>query len=96
MPVTTGNRHDGHELPGLLEKDVAQGIPVEVVAADRGYDDSDNRSLLTDQGIQSAIRLKRNRTQKKEASKGVWVALRQSEGYQKGLKERTKVERKSS
>jgi transposase len=42
VQVTAGNRYDGHELPGLLEKDLAQGIPVEIVAADRGYDDSDN------------------------------------------------------
>ena len=42
VQVTSGNRYDGHELPGLLEKDLAQGIPVETVTADRGYDDSDS------------------------------------------------------
>ena len=92
--VTPGNRYDGHEMPGLLEKDLAQGMPVEIVSGDRGYDDSDNHYLLATLGIQSAIRLKRNRTEKKDASKEVWVALVQSEGYQEGLKERYKVERK--
>jgi len=94
VQVTPGHQYDGHELPGLVEKDLAQGIPVEIVAADRGYDDSDNHYLLASRGIQSAIRLKRNRTQKKDASKGVWGALMGSEGYQEGLKERYKVERK--
>jgi IS5 family transposase len=94
VQVTAGNRYDGHELPGLLEKDLAQGRPVEIVAAVRGYDDSDNHCLLASRAIQSAIRLKRNRTKKRDASKGVWVALVQSEGYREGLKERYKVERK--
>jgi IS5 family transposase len=94
VQVTAGNSYDGHELPGLLDKDLAQGIAVEIVAADRGYDDSDNHYLLASRGIQSAIRLNRYRTEKKDSSKGVWVELAQSEGYQEGLKERYKVERK--
>jgi hypothetical protein len=44
---------------------------VEIVAADRGYDGRDNHCLLASLGIQSAIRLKRNRTKKKDSSKGV-------------------------
>jgi IS5 family transposase len=44
--VTPGNRYDGHELPPLVEKDLAQGLPVGIVAGDRGYDDSDNHVLL--------------------------------------------------
>ena len=35
-------------------------------------------------------------TEKKHASRGVWVALKQSEGYREGLRERHKVQRKSS
>jgi IS5 family transposase len=92
--VTEGNRYDGHQLPRLLESDLAQGIPVKIVSADRGYDDSDNHYLLTSKGIQSAIRLKRNRTEKKDLSKGVWLTLKQSEGYRRGLGVRYKVERK--
>jgi IS5 family transposase len=92
--VTPGNRYDGHELPGLVEKDLVQGLPVGIVAGDRGYDDSDNHVLLESLGIQSAIRLKRNRTEKKDPHKGVWLRLMASEGYQAGLDERYKVERK--
>jgi IS5 family transposase len=94
VQVTPGHSYDGHELPGLVEKDLAQGIPVEIVAADRGYDDSDNHVLLESLGIQSAIRLKRNRTEKKDPHKGVWLRLMASEGYQTGVRERYKIERK--
>ena len=94
VEVTEGNRYDGHVLPRLLESDLAQGIPVQIVSADRGYDDSDNHYLLESKGIQSAIRLRRNRTEKKDPSKGVWLALKQSEGYREGLGVRYKVERK--
>jgi IS5 family transposase len=93
VEVTQGNKVDGHELPRLLEKDLAQGMPVQIVSADRGYDDSDNHYLLESKGIQSAIGLKRNRTEKRDASKGVWLALKQSEGYRQGLGVRYRVER---
>lgn len=45
-------------------------------------------------GLHSAIRLKKTRTEKKDANKQVWLALRQTPPYQQGLKERYKVERK--
>jgi hypothetical protein len=48
--VTEGNRYDGHELPKLVEKDLAQGTAVRIASADRGYDDSDNHYLLTGKG----------------------------------------------
>jgi IS5 family transposase len=91
--VTEGNRYDGHQLPRLVEKDLAQGTAVQIVSADRRYDDSDNHYLLTSTGIQSAIRLKRNRTEKKDMSKGVWVALKHSAGYREELGVRYRVER---
>jgi IS5 family transposase len=92
--VTPGQCYDGHELAGLVEKDLAQGLPVGIVAGDRGYDDSDNHVLLESLGIQSAIRVRRNRTEKKDPNKDVWVRLMASEGYQAGLSQRYKVERK--
>ncbi len=91
---TPGNAYDGHELPKLLEKDLASGLPVEIVSADRGYDDSANHILLSSKGVHSAIRLNSYRTQKKDPNKGVWLELRSSPEYQKGLKERYKIERK--
>jgi IS5 family transposase len=94
MVHTPGNAYDGHELPALLEKDLAQGLPVHIVTADRAYDDSDNHELLSSQGIHSAIRLHAYRTQKKDPNKDIWLQLQESAPYQQGLAERYKIERK--
>ena len=91
---TAGNAYDGHQLPWLLEKDLAQKLPVQIVAADRGYDDSNNHILLQEKGIHSAIQLHDYRTRKKDENKAVWLALRQTEEYKLGQKERYKIERK--
>jgi IS5 family transposase len=91
---TPGNAPDGKQLPRLLRKDLAQGLPVEIVAADRGYDDSDNHWLLWDQGIHSALCLNDYRTQKKDPHKNIWLQLLQTPQYQQGRKERYKIERK--
>jgi IS5 family transposase len=92
--VTPGNTHDGQILPDLLEKDLAQEIPVGIVAADRAYDDGNNHFLLQSKGLHSAIRLNDYRTQKKDANKGVWLKLQASPEYQQGLSERYRIERK--
>ena len=94
MTYTSGNAYDGHELPKLLEKDLAQGVPIDIVSGDQGYGDSDNHFLLVSKGIHSAIRLNSYRTRKKDPSKEVWLALQKSPEYKRGLKERYKVERK--
>ena len=91
---TAGNAYDGHELPRLLDKDLAQGVPVDTVTGDRAYDDGDNHVLLWEKGLHSAIHLQRYRTQKKDANKEIWLALKASPEYQEGLRERYKVERK--
>jgi IS5 family transposase len=91
---TAGNGHDGHQLPKLLQKDLSQGLPVQIVAADRGYDDSDNHYMLWDQGIHAAISLNDYRTQKKDPHKGPWLELLQTPEYQYGRKRRYKIERK--
>jgi len=91
---TAGNAHDGHRLPRLLDKDLAQGLPVQIVTADRGYDDSDNHCLLWSKDIDSAISLNGYRTQKKDPSKATWLQLQETEEYQQGLQERYKIERK--
>ena len=57
VAVTGGNAYDGHLLPVLVKSDLAQALPVGIVSADRGYDDSDNHILLWDKGIHSGIRL---------------------------------------
>lgn len=64
--VTAGNAYDGHELPHLLKKDLAAGIPIEIVAADRGYDDGENHYLLELEGLSSAICLNAYRTNERQ------------------------------
>jgi IS5 family transposase len=91
---TAGNSYDGHQLPILVKADLAQGIPVKSVTADRGYDDGENHEYLQANGMHSAIRLNDYRTTKKDANKGIWIALKQSPEYRSGLKERYKVEPK--
>jgi len=91
---TAGNAYDGHQLPTLVKSDVAQGIPVKTVAADKGYDDGENHELLWSKDMYSAIRLNDYRTNKKDDNKSIWITLQQSPEYRAGLKERYKVERK--
>jgi IS5 family transposase len=91
---TPGNAYDGHQLPRLLRKDLDQGLPVQIVTADRGYDDSDNHCLLWSKDIHSAISLNDYRTQKKDASKALWQRLKSTPQYKLGLRERYKIERK--
>jgi len=91
---TAGNVLDGKVLPQLVEKDVAQGVPVKVVSADRAYDDVDNHLFLEARGIHSAIRLKAMRTKKKDRNKEVWERLLATREYREGQRERYKVEQK--
>jgi IS5 family transposase len=91
---TAGNAYDGGVLPKLLEKDLAQGLPVGIVSADRGYDDSDNHVLLWSKGIHSAICLNDIRTKKKDGNKEVWLCLLETPEYRQGKRERYKVEQK--
>jgi hypothetical protein len=83
--VTPGNAFDGHILPDLIAKDQAQGLPVEIVAADRGYDDIQNHLFLQQRGIHSAICLRSYRTRKQDANKQAWFALKTRPTYQHGL-----------
>lgn len=92
--VTPGNANDGQMLPQLLEKDLAQGIPMEIVAADRGYDDGANHFLLESKGLHSAIRLNDYRTRKKDPNKQIWLDLQASPEYRAGLSQRYTIERK--
>ena len=88
------NDYDGHKLKKLVEKDEGKGIKVGTVAGDKGYDDGENHYYLKERGMNSAIRLNRCRTQKKNKNKEGWLKLEESPGYQEGLKERYKIERK--
>ena len=88
------DEYDGHKLKKLVEKDLAQGLPVGIVTADKGYDDGDNHYYLDRKGISSAIILNRLRTEKQDKNKEGWLKLKESPDYQRGIKERYKIERK--
>ena len=94
LKVTPGSAYDGHELPGLVGGDLAQGVEAQVYAGDKGYDDGENHEFLWQRGLKSALRLKDTRTQKKDPNKGPWLKLIADPDYRAGLKERYKVERK--
>lgn len=89
-----GSAYDGHYLMGLIEHDLEQGIAVEVVAADRGYDDGENHYYLEMKGVGDAICLNHYRTQKKDRHKKGWLAILQTPAYERGRRERYKIERK--
>lgn len=91
---TAGNQYDGHHMEALITSDLAQGIPVEIATADRGYDDGDNHEFLQSKGIHSAIRLNAYRTAETNDHRQIWLALKKTPQYHAGLKERYKVERK--
>lgn len=92
--VTPGNAYDGHRLPELVESDLRKGLPIGTVTADRAYDDGENHYLLAIKDIHSAIILNDYRTQKKDSNKQIWQDLLASETYQRGIRERYKIERK--
>jgi len=92
--VTAATGPDGKQFPALLERDQEQDLPVEIYAADKAYDDTDNHYRLAIAGLESSLTLNDYRTDKKDGNKGVWVALKQSEGYRTGQRERYKIERK--
>jgi len=87
--VTPGNAHDGRQFPSVFDRDLALGLPVEIVAADRAYDDT-----LKVRGVHSAIRLNDYRTEKKDKSKAGWVAMKAKPEYIRGQRELYKIERK--
>jgi IS5 family transposase len=92
--ASPGSAYDGHYLPTLIQSDLEQGIPVRVVAADRGYDDGENHEFLREKGIDSAIHLNSYRTQKRDKNKEIWAKLKGSPSYQRGIRERKKIEGK--
>jgi len=94
LKVTPGAAYDGHQMPNLVEQDLAQDIGVEIYSGDRGYDDGENHLYLQSRGLKSALRLNRYRLGKKDGNKGPWLTLWEDPDYHAGLKERYKVERK--
>jgi IS5 family transposase len=94
VEVTSGEVYDGHLFCPLVDRDLAQKLPVDIYTADRGYDDGNNHFYLAHQHLQSAICLKDVRTKKKDAHKEIWLEMMQTSAYKEGRKERYKIERK--
>lgn len=94
LKVTAGNAPDGKQLPELATHDLALGLPMETMSADRAYDDGDNHEFLQVNGLYSAIRLNDYRTRKKDKNKELWLALQETPQYQMGQKVRFTIERK--
>jgi len=94
LEVTSGEVYDGHHFCSLVDQDLAQSLPVQTYAADRGYDDGDNHFYLEYHHLNSAIHLKDIRIKKKDANKEIWLELIETSEYKEGLKERYKIERK--
>ena len=94
LEVTSGEVYDGHHFCSLVDHDLAQDLPIETYAADRGYDDGNNHFFLQEHHLNSAICLKDSRTKKKDSNKQIWLKMIQTPAYNQGLEERYKIERK--
>lgn len=93
IKTTPGNPDDGSQLETLVNKDDFAPLPKKrTYAGDRGYDYGDNHELLKVRKMKDALKLNRYRTEKKNPNKEPWLKLSKSEEYNKGLKERYKVE----
>ena len=82
--VAPGNAHDGRQFPGVLERDLALGLPVETVAADRAHDDERNHYMFEVRGVHSAIRLNDCRRENDGKSKAGSVAMQAKPDYVRG------------
>src|SRR3972149_10480111 len=85
LEVTPGAAYDGHHLPSLVERDLAQGVGAKVYAGDKAYDDGDNHEFLRERQLKSALRLNDYRIQKKDTHKEPWLKLLADSDYWRGL-----------
>lgn len=91
---TGGSAVDNEQFPKLLAHDEQVGAEAAIYSGDRAYDDTDLHYRLWDKGKHSALRLHDYRTKKKDANKEIWQQLIETPEYQRGVKERYKIERK--
>lgn len=94
VEATSGEAYDGHHFCSLVDHDLSQKLAVDTYTGDKGYDDGNNHYYLEMHGLHSAIRIKKNRIDKKDSNKQIWLDLIETPEYQQGLKERYKIERK--
>jgi len=91
---TGGKQYDGHKMEGLIRHDLKLGLPIRIVTADRGYDDTTNHFFLKSSKLRSAIRLNDNRLEKKDPNKQPWQELVKTAEYYQGLAQRGRIESK--
>lgn len=87
-----GNSADNRAFPALRAHDRSLGLPTQIYAGDRAYDDTDIHARLAAEGLQSGITLHNYRTQKKDGHKEVWLELAANPSHQQGVQARYRVE----
>lgn len=102
LKVTTAREDDGKQFQTLVNKDrklgVARGHQEEnkatIYTADKAYDDGENHEFLKTRKMNSAIQLKKTRTQKKDKNKKPWLKMVKSQIYQEAIRKRKEIEKK--
>lgn len=87
-----GNTADNKAFPDLRDHDRGLDLPTRIYAGDKAYDDTDIYSRLEQEGLAIGITLRNFRTQKKDKNKERWIELIETETYQKGARNRFRVE----
>lgn len=94
VKASSGEAYDGEFLPSLVEKDQTKGIRPKTYSGDKGYDDGENHEFLKEKGLKTAICLKQKRTLSKSKGNNLyWSQVKYDPDYQRGQRERYKVER---
>ena len=91
---TRGRAADNEQFADLLAHDEEVGVEAAIYSGDKAYDDSDLHWRLWEAGKASALKLRVNRTQKRDANKEPWLSMLASSEYQERQAQRDKIERK--
>jgi IS5 family transposase len=91
---SVGSAADNEQFAKLLQHDEQLGVSASIYSGDKAYDDSDLHVQLWASGKASALKLRLQRVEKKDAHKEPWQTMLATEEYQRGQAERYKIERK--
>jgi IS5 family transposase len=92
IKVDQGNSADNKAFAELRAHDRSLDLPTQAYGGDKAYDDTDIHEHLVQEGLQTAITLKRQRTTKKDSHKERWLQLLADPTYQARVKQRYRVE----
>jgi transposase, IS5 family len=87
-----GNTADNKAFPALRDHDRTIGLPTRGYGGDKAYDDTDIYERLEAEGLQSGIRLRSLRLDKKDKNKERWEQRSREAFYQAAVQERFRVE----